>query len=253
MSIPHIIEERGNGVLTLRISRPDKKNALTVAMYDRLREAVAAADSDGSVRAILITGTADCFTAGNDLQDFQERAMATEPRPSAGLRMIEALMVCETPVIAAVNGLAIGIGTTMLPHCDMVYAGRSAVFRTPFVDLGLCPEAASSLLLPLVIGPRRASEMLLAGEALSAEEALACGLVSRLFDDAETEAKARAMAERLAAKPAESVRLSKRLMRRYWAAATAETLDYERDQFAARLKSDDAQAALTAFFNRAQR
>jgi enoyl-CoA hydratase/carnithine racemase len=167
--------------------------------------------------------------------------------------MVEALMACDTPVVAAANGLAIGIGTTMLPHCDFVYAGRSAVFRTPFVDLGLCPEAASSLLLPLTIGPRRASELLLAGEAVNAEEALACGLVSRLFDDAETEAAARAQAERLARKPRESVRLAKRLMRRYWAAAVAEALDYEREQFAARLKSEDAQAALAAFFARSNR
>lgn len=247
---PHILEERGNGVLTLRIQRPDKKNALTVAMYDRLREAVAPADADPDVRAILITGTADCFTAGNDLQDFQERATSATPRPSAGLRMIEALMACDTPLVAAVNGLAIGIGTTMLPHCDFVYAGRSAVFRTPFVDLGLCPEAASSLLLPLVAGPRRAADLLLAGEAMNAEEAAACGLVSRVVDDAETEAQALAQAERLARKPVASVRLTKRLLRRFWAAAMAETLDYEREQFAARLKSEDAQAALAAFFAR---
>ncbi|HEX5513971.1 MAG TPA: enoyl-CoA hydratase-related protein [Gammaproteobacteria bacterium] len=253
MAMPHIIEERSNGVLTLRMQRPDKKNALTVAMYDQMRAAVEAANNDAEVGAIVVTGTADCFTAGNDLLDFQQRATAANPPPSSGLRMIETLMACDTPIVAAVNGLAIGIGTTMLLHCDFVYAGRSAVFRTPFVDLGLCPEAASSLLLPLVAGPRRAAEMLLAGDSMKADEALACGLVSRVFDDAETLPRALAQAERLAQKPRESVRLSKRLMRRFWAAAAAETLDYERDQFATRLKSEDAQAALASFFARSAR
>jgi enoyl-CoA hydratase/carnithine racemase len=253
MSTPHIIEERSQGVLTLRMQRPDKKNALTAAMYDRMRESIAAAGEGSDIRAILITGTADCFTAGNDLLDFQKRATATAPSPSSGLLMIEAMMDCDVPVVAAVNGLAVGIGTTMLPHCDIVYAGRSAVFSTPFVDLGLCPEAASSLLLPLVAGPRRAAEMLLAGDVLTAQDALDCGLVSRLFDDAETEERAFAQAVRLAQKPVESVRLTKRLLRRFWATAVADTLDYERDRFGERLKSDDVQAALNAFFSRGKR
>ena len=252
MPSPHIVEERANGVLTLRIQRPEKKNSLTFDMYIALREAVLAANEDASVGAILITGTSDCFTAGNDLRDFQERARAEEPGPSEGLAFIEALVACETPVVAAVNGLAIGIGVTMLQHCDFVHAGRSALFRAPFVDLGLCPEAASSLLLPLLIGPRRAADILLAGEALNAEQALACGLVSQVHDDAETEAQARAQAERPARKPRESVRLSKRLMRRYWHAAVMDTIDIERQAFANRLKSDEAQAALAAFFSRAK-
>lgn len=246
----HVRIETAQGIMSIRFNRPEKKNALTQAMYAAAADAMMAAAEDNAVRALLIAGTDDCFTAGNDLQDFQERATSATPRPSAGLRMIEALMACDTPLVAAVNGLAIGIGTTMLPHCDFVYAGRSAVFRTPFVDLGLCPEAASSLLLPLVAGPRRAADLLLAGEAMNAEEAAACGLVSRVVDDAETEAQALAQAERLARKPVASVRLTKRLLRRFWAAAMAETLDYEREQFAARLKSEDAQAALAAFFAR---
>lgn len=253
MATADVVIEQTNGILTLRMQRPEKKNALTMAMYGTMREAVLAANDDANVRAIVITGTADCFTAGNDLLDFQQRASDPQPHESTGLQMIEALMVCETPVIAAVNGLAIGIGTTMLLHCDFVYAGRSARFSTPFVDLGLCPEAASSLLLPLVAGPRRAAEMLLAGEALDADEALACGLVSRVVDDGDTLPRAWAQAERMAQKPRESVRLTKRLLRRFWSQAVAETLDYERDRFAERLRSEDVQAALAAFFARANR
>ncbi|NLO80017.1 MAG: enoyl-CoA hydratase [Xanthomonadaceae bacterium] len=254
MSTPDIAIERNDGILTLRLQRPEKKNALTMAMYGAMREAVLAANDDPEIRAIVITGTEDCFTAGNDLADFQQRA-SREPQPneSSGLQMIEALMACETPVIAAVNGLAIGIGTTMLLHCDFVYAGRSARFSTPFVDLGLCPEAASSLLLPLIAGPRRAAEMLLAGESLDAEQALACGLVNAVVDDAETLARARQQAERMAQKPRESVRLTKRLLRRFWSPAVAETLDYERERFAERLRSAEAQAAFAAFFARSKR
>lgn len=253
MPTPDVLIDQANGILTLRMQRPEKKNALTRAMYGAMREAVQAAEDTPDIKAILITGTEDCFTAGNDLADFQQRATAAEPQESAGLQMIEALMSCDTPIIAAVNGLAIGIGTTMLLHCDFVYAGRSARFSTPFVDLGLCPEAASSLLLPLVAGPRRAAEMLLAGESLDAEAALACGLISAVVDDVETLPRALAQAERLAQKPRESVRLTKRLLRRFWSQAVAETLDYERDRFAERLGSEDVQAALTAFFARAGR
>lgn len=250
MPTSHIVVEQADGVLSLRMQRPEKKNALTMAMYGAMREALQAADADSEVKAILIAGTEDCFTAGNDLADFQQRAGSSEPGASSGLDMIAALMECDTPVVAAVNGIAIGIGTTMLLHCDFVYAGRSAVFSTPFVDLGLSPEAASSLLLPLVAGPRRAAEMLLAGESLSAEEALTCGLVSRVVDDGDTLARAQAQAARLAQKPREAVRLSKRLLKRFWSQAVAETLDYERERFAERLQSEEAQAAFAAFFAR---
>lgn len=250
MSKESIVVERSERVLTLRMVRPEKKNALTVAMYQALREAVLGADADAGVSAIVIGGTADYFTAGNDLHDFQERARMPSPPPSAGLAFIEALTRCETPVIAAVNGPAIGIGTTMLMHCDFVFAGSAAVFRAPFVDLGLCPEASSSLLLPLLVGPRRAAQLLLAGEALDAEQAAACGLVTAVSADAEGQALEQA--RRLAAKPRESLRLTKRLMRRYWQGAVADTLEHEREQFAARLRSDDAQAALDRFFARAK-
>jgi enoyl-CoA hydratase/carnithine racemase len=250
MSDGFIEVERSERVLTLRIQRPQKKNALTTAMYRSLREAVLEANADAAIGALVLAGAGDYFTAGNDLHDFQARALAENPPPSAGLAFVEALAGCEIPVVAAVNGPAIGIGTTMLLHCDFVYAGPAARFRAPFIDLGLCPEAASSLLLPLLIGPRRASEMLLAGEALDAEQALACGLINAVCDDCE--ARALEQARRLARKPRESVRLTKRLLRRFWQAAVAETLNHERDQFAVRLKSADAQAALDDFFARAK-
>ena len=167
-----ILRQVESGVLTLTIARPGKKNALTIEMYQALGRYLAEGDQDPAIAAILLRGAGDCFTAGNDMGDFRKRAEATEPRPSAGLAFIEDLMACDTPVIAAVQGLAVGIGTTLLMHCDFVLADTSAKFRTPFVDLGLCPEAASSLLMPLMLGFRRANDLLLAGETLDAEQAL---------------------------------------------------------------------------------
>src|SRR5690606_37918914 len=200
---------------------------------------VQAADADAVIGAILLSGAGDCFTAGNDIHDFRERALAAEPRPNAGMAFIESLIACQTPVVAAVKGLAIGIGTTMLLHCDFVLAGSSAVYRTPFVDLGLCPEAASSFLMPLMIGDRKASELLLLGETLDADTALRCDLVNRVMEDAELEAVALALAQKLAAKPQASVLLSKQLMRQAWASQVQDTLNLERDQFGQRLKSPE--------------
>jgi enoyl-CoA hydratase/carnithine racemase len=245
-----IKREIKNGVLALTIDRPSKKNALTVSMYQTLSRHVAEADRDPAIGAILLTGAGDCFTAGNDMGDFRERAEAMEPKPSSGLAFIEQLMACDTPVVAAVRGLAVGIGTTLLLHCDFVLADRSARFRTPFVDLGLCPEAASSFLMPLMLGFRRASDLLLAGDSLDAEEALRCDLVSRLCEEGELQSAALELATRLAAKPRESLRLSKSLMRRYWREAVAEALEIERGHFTERLQSDDCKAALDRFFNR---
>ena len=237
-------------VLLLTINRASKKNALTVSMYQTLSQHVADADRDPAIGAILLAGAGDCFTAGNDMGDFRERAESTDPKPSSGLALIAQLMECDTPVVAAVQGLAVGIGTTLLLHCDFVIAARNARFQTPFADLGLCPEAASSLLMPLMLGFRRASDLLLAGEALTAEEALKCDLVSRLCEEGELHSASLELATRLAAKPAESVRLSKSLMRRHWREAIAETLEVEREHFSERLHSDDCRQALDRFFSR---
>ncbi|WP_087720743.1 enoyl-CoA hydratase/isomerase family protein [Salinicola salarius] len=245
-----ILASTEQGVSHLQLNRPDKKNALTEAMYNELSAKVREADRDETVGAIVLSGAGDCFTTGNDILDFRERVQDPAPRPSAGLDFIEQLMNCETPVIAAVKGLAIGIGTTLLMHCDFVVAARSAIFRTPFVDLGLCPEAASSFLMPLMVGYRKASELLLLGEALDADTALRCDLVNRVVEDEALEATALEMARSLAAKPRESVLLSKALMRRAWAARVKDTLEFERDHFGERLKSEDCQTALARFLER---
>ncbi|WP_417530796.1 enoyl-CoA hydratase/isomerase family protein [Marinobacter lipolyticus] len=232
------------GVTHLVIRRANKKNALTREMYQALADGVSAAAADASVHAIVLSGEGDVFTAGNDLDDFRARATDANPKPSAGLAFIESLMACDTPVIAAVEGLAIGIGTTLLLHCDSVIAGRSARFKTAFVDLGLVPEAASTVTMPLHLGSRRAADLLLMGETLSGEEARECGLVSRTVDDGQAVEEALAQARRLAAKPREALRASKRLIRAPWRKAVREALERERTVFAERLRSEDCRAAL---------
>ncbi len=236
--------EQETGVVHLTIARPEKKNALTRAMYQALADAVEQAAGDDSVHAIVISGEGEQFTAGNDLDDFRARATADKPQPSAGLAFIERLMACDTPVIAAVEGLAIGIGTTLLLHCDSVVAAESAVFRTPFVDLGLCPEAASTVTMPLHLGFRQAAGLLLMGETLEARAALACGLVSAVVPDGTAAEEALARARLLAGKPRESLRASKRLLKAPWQELTVQALNRERDVFADRLRSEDCRRAL---------
>ncbi|MBS8240188.1 crotonase [Marinobacter lipolyticus] len=239
-----IIAHRGAGHVHLVISRTDKKNALTRAMYRQLGEEIARAAADPSVNAIVLSGDGGVFTAGNDLDDFRARAMDENPQPSAGLAFIETLMACDTPVIAAVEGLAIGIGTTLLLHCDLVIAGRSARFKTAFVDLGLVPEAASTVTMPLHLGARKSAELLLMGDTLDGEEARECGLVSRTVADGEALAQALAQAERLAAKPRDALVASKRLLKAPWREMVREALERERTVFAERLRSEDCRAAL---------
>lgn len=249
LNCEHIKAEVADGVLVLAIHRPAKKNALTAAMYNALAAGVRQAAERDDVRVLLLEGTADCFTAGNDLDDFRARAEASEPlQTSPALEFVADLTALDKPVVAAVNGLAIGIGTTLLLHCDFVYAGESARLRTPFVDLGLCPEAASSLLLPLIAGPRRAAEMLLMGETLDGRAAAECGLVTRVYPDAELAAAARDQAARLAAKPAGALRASKRLLKRAWAEQVRQVMAVEGDQFGALLRAPEARAILDAFF-----
>ncbi|TNE77222.1 MAG: crotonase [Gammaproteobacteria bacterium] len=237
-------------VLHLVINRPEKKNALTRDMYQQLGAAVHSANEDPGINAIVITGAGDVFTAGNDLDDFRARASDETPKPSAGLAFIETLMACDTPVIAGVEGLAIGIGTTMLLHVDAVVAGEGTTFKTAFVDLGLVPEAASTVTMPLHLGARRAADLLLLGEVLNAEEARECGLVSRVVTRGCAESEALALAGRLAGKPREALRASKRLMRAPWRDMTMQALERERSVFAERLRSDDCRAALARLARR---
>lgn len=242
--------QQSAGVLHLVINRTAKKNALTRPMYDALASALSNANKDDQVSAIVISGAGNVFTAGNDLDDFRARATDDNPKPSAGLAFIEALIHCDTPVIAAVEGLAIGIGTTLLLHCDSVIAGRGATFKTAFVDLGLVPEAASTVTMPLHLGARRTVDLLLLGEVLSGDEARECGLVSKVVDDGSAVAEALTLAARLAGKPREALRASKRLIRAPWREQINDALERERAVFSERLRSDDCRAALAKMTRR---
>lgn len=242
--------QQSGGVLHLVINRTDKKNALTRPMYNTLAGAVSTANEDARVSAIVISGAGNVFTAGNDLDDFRARATDENPKPSAGLAFIEALINCDTPVIAAVEGLAIGIGTTLLLHCDAVIAARGATFKTAFVDLGLVPEAASTVTMPLHLGARRTVDLLLLGEVLSGDEARECGLVSKVVADGAAVGEALALAGRLADKPRDALRASKRLIRAPWREQINEALERERAVFSERLRSEDCRAALAKMARR---
>ncbi|MCX8003413.1 MAG: enoyl-CoA hydratase [Burkholderiaceae bacterium] len=242
--------ETADGVARIEIARPEKKNALTLAMYQQLADAIDAAREDGAVRALLIHGQPDIFTAGNDLEDFM-RAPAREAGMDApAFRFMRALIGCDKPVIAAVNGAAVGIGTTLLMHCDLVYAADNAMFSMPFVSLGLCTEFASSLLVPLAAGYHRAAEKLLLSEPISAEEALEMGIVNRLLPPAEVLAHAKRQAARFNLLPPNAVRTTKRLLRAGWQAAVEKILAEESQQFGKLLASPEAREAFTAFFER---
>lgn len=233
-------------VATIELARTEKKNALTTTMYAAMTEALAAAEADPRVRAILIHGTRDCFTAGNDLKDF----LAGPAGASQALRFISALSKVGKPVVAGVGGPAVGIGTTLLLHCDLVYAAPSARFQLPFAQLGLVPEGASSLLLPMTAGYQRAAELLLLGQPFSAEKALAAGIVTEIVPEEALLERARGAAAGLAALPPESVRLTKQLMKRPLASGIAEQMASEARLFAERLESGEAKEALSAFLEK---
>jgi enoyl-CoA hydratase/carnithine racemase len=237
-----------DGVATIEIARPEKKNALTVAMYQAMADAIAAAHDDAAVRAILIHGQPEIFTAGNDLEDFMKNPPSGPEAPV--FRFMAALGYAEKPVVAAVNGAAVGIGTTMLAHCDLAYCADNAMFSMPFVSLGLCAEFASSLLVPLNAGYHKAAEKLLLGEPMSAEEALEMKLVNRILPPDEVLAYARRQAGRFAGLPPTSVRETKRLMKAGWKAATEKIIADEAQTFARMLRSPEAKEAFNAFFER---
>ncbi|MFA7402818.1 MAG: enoyl-CoA hydratase [Pelobacteraceae bacterium] len=249
MSATELIKiERSDGILTLRINRPDKKNALNLGMYTALADGLTEADRDDTVRVILICGSDDCFTSGNDLADFLD-APPTGPA-SPVMQFLTAISEARKPIIAAVNGLAVGIGVTMLLHCDLVYAGSSATFQMPFVNLGLCPEAGSTLLLPRIMGHQRAAELLLLGGVFNTDKACSIGIVTEAIPDNEVLVTARNKAVQLAAQPAAAVRLAKKLLKRDYEASLRETISEECAQFMVRLKSPEAVEALQAFMQR---
>lgn len=236
-----------DGILRITIQRPDKKNALTQDMYAVMADALEGVASDPAIRVVHITGSGDAFTAGNDIGNFEVADDGGELPPV--VRFLHALPALEVPLVAAVNGLAIGVGVTLLLHCDFVYASDSAVFTTPFVDLALVPEAASSLLLPLQIGHLNASRLLLLGEKLSAAQALDMGLVSDVVSGEELQQVSLATAAALAAKPPAALRASKRLMRQQPESVLAR-MDREVEVFAAGLQSPEFAEAMSAFMEK---
>jgi len=243
----HIIIERDGAVAELRLARPEKRNAITTAMYAALADGIGAAHADAGVRAVLISGEGSSFTAGNDLHDFI--ANPPQGRESPVFRFLHGLADATKPIVAAVQGQAVGIGTTMLLHCDIVVLADDARLRMPFVDLALVPEAASSLLVPRAIGHARAAEMLMLGDAIDAATALAWGLANRVVPAGSERAEALALAHRLAAKPPAALALAKRLLRDD-AAGVAARMDAEGAHFAAQLASPELKGAIAAFFAR---
>ena len=245
---PHIIYQVHNGVLVLQINRPDKKNALTQTMYQALAEGIHAGEKNNDIRVILIRGTEDCFTSGNVVNDFVKPRETTTDRPS--VQFMKAIGHTRKPVVAAVGGLAIGIGTTMLLHCDLVYAAEDAYFQLPFTRLGLCPEAGSSLLLPQALGHQRASELLLLGERFSAHKAQEYGMVNEVLPAAGFLNHALAKAQELANLPAGAVQTTKALIKRNQSTPLNDVIQAELLQFARLLQSEDAQAIFQAFLDK---
>lgn len=233
------------GVLTLTFARVDKKNSITAAMYAALADALGTARDDAAVRVVVLQGHESVFSAGNDLVDFLENPPSGEDAPV--WRFMNALSAFPKPVVAAVCGAAVGIGTTMLLHCDLVYAGDNAMFSLPFINLGLCPEFASALLLPQRAGHQRAAEALLLGEPFNAERALEMGIVNRIVPPTEANAVAQAQARKLASKPLDSLLTTKRLMKQPQAAAVAERIGVEGREFGRLLAAPAAREAFSAF------
>ena len=236
---------RSDGVMTIAFARPAKKNAITSAMYALFADALREANDDASVRAILVVGSADIFTAGNDLEDFLNAPPSADDSPV--FRFLNGISTAAKPIVAAVRGAAVGVGTTLLMHCDLVYAGRNARFSMPFVQLGICPEAASSLLMPQMVGYHRAAEKLLLGEPFGADEALAIGFVNAVLDDDAVLAHAQRQAAKLAALPASSVRTTKWLMKGDHGDDVAARMRKEGQAFREMLASPEAREAFSAF------
>jgi enoyl-CoA hydratase/carnithine racemase len=243
-----ILVHAEGGVLTLTLNRLERKNSITVAMYTALADAVEQARDDASVRVVLLQGHETVFCAGNDIGDFLDKPPAGQVSPV--FRFLRGIATFPKPLLAAACGPAVGIGTTMLLHCDLVYAGDNAALSLPFVNLGLCPEAASSLLLPQMLGYHRAAEALLLGEPFMAEAALEVGLVNRVLPPTEANAYANAQARKLAAKPSASLVETKRLMKKGQQQAVLQQMLDEGETFGRMLTAPAAREAFTAFMEK---
>ncbi|MGQ0531979.1 MAG: enoyl-CoA hydratase-related protein [Caulobacteraceae bacterium] len=248
MSQEHIIVSRDGAVLEIRFNRPEKKNAITNSMYGGMADAVASAESDANVRAVLFTANGDFFSAGNDIKDFAAQSSGAFEGPRHGGRFLEEVIKAEKPIVAAVQGHAVGVGATMLFQCDLVYVAETARLTMPFIDLGVVPENASSITVVDRLGYTRAFALFGLGEPLSGKDAAAWGLANAALPAGEVEPRARAAAQTLAGKPPESMRLTKKLMRDR--EALLARLREEGEIFAERLKSPEAAAAFAAFLSK---
>jgi enoyl-CoA hydratase/carnithine racemase len=243
-----ILTHTDAGVTTITLNRVDKKNSITSAMYGAMAEALVQAAADSAVRVVVIQGHETVFSAGNDIGDFLNKPPAGNDSPV--FRFLRGIAAFPKPLIAAVCGPAVGVGTTMLFHCDLVYAGDNAAFAMPFVNLGLCPEAASSLLVPQMFGYHRAAEALLLGEPFMAEAALEVGLVNRVVPPMEANGIAQAQARKLAAKPISSLMETKRLMKMGQARLIQQVMDEEGVSFGRMLGEPAAKEAFGAFMEK---
>ena len=245
----HVLVERGDGVLAVTLARPERRNAITVAMYAALAEAIESAAVDDTIRVISLRGLGEDFTAGNDLADFMQ-ALPQGDDDIPVWRLLRALARNTVPIVAAVHGNAVGIGTTMLFHCDLVLAEDGTRFLMPFVDLGLVPEAASSMLLPRLAGRRRAARYLLLGEPFGPDEAREFGLVSHVIPKGGLDGALGQTVSTLLAKPAQALRLTQGLLRKDDVDQIVERMELENGHFSERLTSDEVRQAITAFFEK---
>ena len=243
-----IITTRSESILRIQLNRPSKKNAMTSAMYITMADLLDAAAKDDEVRVVLWHGAGDSFCAGNDLDDFLKNPPAPEDSPQSHL--INAFIAFEKPIVAAVHGAVVGGGTTMLTHCDFVYAGEVTKFQMPFINLALVPEFATTFSIPTRIGYLRAAELLLLGLPFDAKRAEELGLVTRVVPDAKLLETATKIAQKLAGKPAEALHASKRLMKKPWRDALLEAAKAENSEFAVRVRSADTKEAIAAFFEK---
>jgi enoyl-CoA hydratase/carnithine racemase len=243
-----IVTERSGSILRVQFNRPSKKNAMTSAMYITMADLLNNAANDDSVRVVLWHGAGDSFCAGNDLEDFLKNPMGPSDSPQS--RLIDAFIAFEKPIVAAVHGFAIGGGTTMLTHCDFVYAGESAKFQMPFINLALVPEFGTSYSIPARMGYLRAAELIQLGQPFDARHAMELGLVTRVVPDQGLLDTATDTAQKLAEKPAAALQACKRLMKNPWREQLVEAAKAENNEFSVRLRSADTKEAINAFFDK---
>lgn len=236
-----------NGVMHIVLNRPERKNALSLAMYKKLGDSIRAGSEDGKVRVILISGAEGSFTSGNDLGDFAKHKGTLTPEENPTPKFMQALLHCDKPVIAAVQGPAVGIGTTMLLHCDLVYAGTSAYFQLPFAKLGLAPEFASSMVLPQLVGHQNAAELLYFSERFSAQRAKELGIVNEVFADEELSEAVQERCQRLTKQPASGLRATKQLLKQDVRARAMDIMEREQEHFKRGLQSPEFAEAVAAF------